>query len=226
MTHECLAELARRALSEGRQASLLVASAGLVVSGAPALLHDDAGEPRFVCDAQSPIVAACGRSALLRLAAPPEVEARTSVMLSGRLTRLGADLNDPPDVVTVALPVQHVLVCRERAGAAPMQSVVPLEAYLRAEPDRLAACAEALVRHTNAGHQPQLRALVAGWTGVPTSGVADVSLAALDRHGARLDWIDVDGAHSVALRFPEPAQDSQSLSRLLREQLCLRRPRP
>lgn len=88
-THEAaeLAHLARKALAEGWDCTLLVSQACSEQSEAPVTLQDHEGHPIFICTESSPVVAMAGQAALLRFEVPQRPEVH--VVLGGRLRLQG-----------------------------------------------------------------------------------------------------------------------------------------
>jgi len=82
--------------------------------------------------------------------------------------------------------------------------------YLDAElPDQhtpaLRRAADQLRNHANACHRDELRNLASQMSGLETDLVLESRLVFLGMYGFELNWIDVEGAHTVVIHFGEPA---------------------
>ena len=214
-----LAERARWALTEGKDATLLVAGLGeLGAVGAEVLLHDHGGQPVFVCPSTPDVLSGSGRTALLSVTGDLGGPVPVRVVFTGRLSVL--DEQSDPDAVILGLALTHVAVATADLTPGPVvQQVIPLELYWQAVLDPLGEHADSIVRHTNRHHEAQLRKFAATQSGVPSVRIAAAALTRLDRGGAQLIWIDLDGAHDLDVPFPRPADSPEALGHLLRERL-------
>ena len=214
-----LAGRARWALTEGEDATLLVAGLGeLGAIGAEVLLHDHGGQPVFVCPSTPEVLSGSGRTALLSVTADLGGPAPVRVVFTGQLSVL--DEQSDPDAVILNLALTQVAVATADLTPGPVvQQVIPLELYWQTVPDPLAEHADSIVRHTNRHHESQLRDFAAAQSGVPSDHIAAAALKRLDLGGALLIWIDLDGAHELDVPFPRPADSPEALGYLLRERL-------
>ena len=215
-----LAGRARWALTEGTDATLLVAGLGeLGAVGAEVLLHDHCGKPVLVCPSTTQALWGAGRTALLSVATDLGGPAPVRVIFTGQLSFLEEQQPDSDTVILALALTQVVLATAELTPGPVVQQVIPLELYWQAVPDPLAEQADSIVRHTNRHHEPQLRDFPAEQIGVPSDRIAAAALARLDRAGALLTWIDLDGAHELDIPFLRQADSPQALGCLLREHL-------
>jgi hypothetical protein len=218
-----LARRARAALAEAHSVTLLIQGIGRNAVNAPTVvLHDKNGDPTFLCEAGSPVTPAARRGcpALLSIALDG-ADGNLSVLLCGRLVRLGVERVDGVPVDIVGLEPERVLVeCDDPEQAAVVQYCVPLELYRDAAPDPLVDCAARIVAHTNESHQAQLRQCVARRMRVPVGEIAGVTLAELGPDAALLQWVDAQGSHTMRLRFPARATKPDELAGLLRMRLA------
>lgn len=214
-----LARRARAALADARAVTLLIHGAGRVP--ASVLLYDDAGQPTFVCSPGSPVVAA-GRTspaALLRVPLGDE-PVPASVMLYGRLVEVGTEEVDGARVSVVRLQLGRVLIEHDDPDELTViQREVPLDLYRQIDPDALDAGAARILRHTNSAHRAELRLRAARLADRPEGEIAEATLTGLDRRGAVLQWVDLDGAHERRLPFGTAVETVGQLAVLLREQL-------
>ncbi|MGX7678100.1 hypothetical protein ACSMXN_04295 [Jatrophihabitans sp. DSM 45814] len=238
-----LAMQAREALAASETMTLLIQGVGRVDASSPILMHDDRGRPTFICPRDSAIACSVGRLALLSVPVNPrraEQSGLRVVVIAGALTlqpgtqlvantpthEADSALDQPRALtnsdlpVSVVLSVTHVVVERDEPGANTItQHEIPVDLYTRSDPDALLAYADSVLAHTNNGHREELTMLAAQQRGIATTQIVSAWLAALDRHGAELRWIDVDGAHRLPIIFDQPAQCPRTLGRMLREQL-------
>jgi Protein of unknown function (DUF2470) len=217
-----LALQARTALADARSVTLLIEGVGRVpANSASVLLHDNDGLPTFLCDPGSPVTPAARRGCAAMLSVPVrDHRQQLTVLVCGRLARLGAEEVDGVQVDVVGLePDQVVVECDDPSRPNVLQYCVPLELYRRATPDPLVGCAARIIQHTNESHQDDLRRCVALRMGVCVDEIAGVTLAALDADGARLQWVDGAGSHTLRLGFPLRATTPPQLAGLLRMQL-------
>jgi len=217
-----LAGLARRALAAAWEPTLLVTEPCEDPHGPRAFLQDRDGRPVFTCPATSPMLACVGQAALLTFEVPEHIAGCMTIVLGGSLRDVREDHRCPrhPDVRVLALDVVQVVVeQRDPAHGEPTRREVPLDAYRAAGPDDLTRHATRVIEHTNGHHARELRESVAGLIGIPASDVATARLISLDRHGARVTWVDTDGSHTAELAFDEPASGPSALGRMLRAHL-------
>jgi hypothetical protein len=218
-----LARRARSAVALADQATLVIQRLGPVVaSPRTALLHERDGHPRLTCEPGSEITAAAaeGRSALLRVPMDSGTADAATVVLLGRLARIGVEQVDDDAVDVVALILCSVVLEREHACSRPNSRVkIPLELYTQCEQEPVARYARRVLEHTNAAHEEALRRFVALRHGRNADEVAGARLTELTAESAEVWWVDADGAHSTCVRFARPAGDALELAELLREHL-------
>ncbi len=207
------ARLAREALAEGRDATLLLRGEEVAEGDAPLYLQDRQGCPTFVCTRTCSLLAHAGQAALLRLAAPGNPQ--LTVVIGGRIRAVGRP--GRAEHRLVELDVEQVVVHDSRGRARPI--VVPLETYRQADPKPPCRFISQTVEHTNERHLHELRRLVARHTGRPAKDIAGASLVTIDWRGCTLMWIDEDGAHTLRLPFEAPATNAATLRRELHRQL-------
>ncbi len=215
-----LARMARRTLAETESVTLLIHGIGRFgpdgLDGAEVVLEDQAGVPVFDCAGDSLLVQCEGMPALLNVSGS-DPEAETSLVLIGRLRML--DRIDG-ESVRVGLDVERVVLEHSPDPAAPVaQYEIPVQLYAEACPLTFAEYADSLVKHTNDHHAEQLRRHVASRAGLDADLIAWAGLTSIDRLGARLEWIDVDGAHGADIAFTRPAGDPSQLACQLRRHL-------
>jgi hypothetical protein len=221
-----LALRARTALAEARTVTLSIQGGGRVPADAPnVLLHDNNGEPTFLCDPGSPVTPAAQEGASAQLSIVGRIDrAREldgfTVIVSGRLARVGVYRVDGVPVDVIRLLPDAITVAEEPADDTRLRHfVVPLHLYRRAVPSTLPGCAARLVRHANRAHQHQLRSYVAHRVARAVDDVAGVTLAELGPYGADLHWVGSDGAHTLPVAFSAPARTPGELARRLRAEL-------
>lgn len=143
---ECtrLAGLARAAVAEGRDATLVMTGSQRPVprfgdSDTTLLLYDDGGRPTLVHPADCPLADAWGRQALLTFAADHTDITQLTVVLGGLLTRVRQETWWPFITIT-ALQVSQVAVqvCDRGTGGSRLIRV-PIGSYWRADSASLAA---------------------------------------------------------------------------------------
>ncbi len=207
------ARLAREALAEGRDATLLLRGDVVAEGDAPLYLHDRQGCPTFVCTQDCSLLRHAGQAALLRLAVPANPQ--LTVVLGGRIQ--AAAQPGCTEHLLVELDVEQVVIHDAPGRGRPI--VVPLETYHRADPTPPCRFIAQTVEHTNERHLHELRRLVARRTGRPPKEIAAASLVTVDWHGCTMMWIDADGAHTLRLPFGATATDAATLRRELHRQL-------
>lgn len=89
--------------------------------------------------------------------------------------------------------------------------------YLDAEmPDQqspaLRRAADQLRNHANACHHAELRRLASQMSGLDPEDILDSRLVFLGMYGFELNWIDIDGAHTVVIHFGEPAVTAMDIA--------------
>jgi hypothetical protein len=136
-----LALQARTALADADAVTLLIEGVGSVPTRSPTvLLHDNDGQPTFLCDPGSPVTPAARRGCAATLSVVVrDPTLQLTVLVCGRLTRLGVEEVDGVQVEVVGLEPDQV------EGDDPgkpnvLQYRVPLELYRRATPDPLVGC--------------------------------------------------------------------------------------
>jgi hypothetical protein len=118
----------------------------------------------------------------------------------------------------------------ERSDEASHRASAPPDTSQRATPGRprraqpaptelLLAYAERVRRHTNDCHQDELRRFVSQRTGAAEAEIAGVELADLTPSGAIVWFVELAGARTFDLVFPEPARDVAQLGAALRVEL-------
>jgi len=217
--------LARHAVAEPVEATLLIHGAGRFLANQPRLvMQDENGRPTFVCARDSPVAAAAGSFAVLRLRPRSDGGPVATVVLAGQLA---ADRTHPlamSDTAVLTLAAASIVIEQDDPGSPTViQHTVCPQHYASAGPDALAAAARSLQEHMNDAHQRRLREFAARRAGLGDDQIASAALTDLGRDGARLNWIDTSGAHIAAIVFDRPAHGPAGLARLLHAQLCARR---
>jgi aromatic ring-cleaving dioxygenase len=209
-----LARRARTALIEAREATLLIQGvSGPAQRTGAVLLHEDAGRPRLMCHADSPVrIAAHGaRAAILTVAC----DGAATAVFAGELAVGAIETVDGIPHYVIGLELSSLFV-EQPTGDSVRRHAVPLEVYFDGGHDALAQYAGRLRTHTNTAHAAQLRALVAGRTGQHERGIAAARLSEIDQRGAVLEWVDEQGAHERQLCFPRDARTPGELSLAVR----------
>ena len=216
-----LARYARGALIDAAQVTLMVYGVESPPARAPQIVmreHD--GQPAFLCEAGSPIVTAARaeRPALLAVPTCDKEGADLTVTFAGRLRAVRVERANGVPIEIVALVLTTVLV--ESAGDRNAECIrleIPLDVYEKAVPETsLERYASHASTHINGGHQEDLRRFVASSQGIALDLVAGARLTGLDAYGADLHWVDTAGAHTMTIRFAEPARTTKQLG----DQLC------
>lgn len=216
-----LARYARGALIDAAQVTLMVYGVESPPMRAPQIVmreHD--GQPTFLCESGSPIVTAAraGRPALLAVPTCDSEGADLTATFAGRLRPVRVERANgvPVDVVVLVL----ITVFVEQVGGRRVDKVrheIPLDVYENAEPETsLERYADHASTHVNGCHQDDLRRFVAASQGITLDSVAGACLTGLDAYGGDLHWVDAVGAHTMAIRFTEPARTTKQLG----DQLC------
>lgn len=130
------AGLARAAVAEGRDATLVMAGSDRLPVGDPTLLmYDDNGRPTFIHPAHSQLTNAEGSQALLTLAVESTESAQLKVILGGLLTHVRQEPRWPFITVT-ALQVSRVAIqTNGQATSRPTLLRVPVSSYWSQEGD-------------------------------------------------------------------------------------------
>lgn len=222
-TQAHLAAAARSILSCPASVDLTVDGVAHPLADDPRLaLHDGGGVPTLLCSPEGALAyaARAGRHVLLALrsglpAAPGGWDALT---LAGSLRGVGREACACCEDVLerVVVDVTLVLLSRIVDGAPVDRCRVPLAEFRspahHLNDGYLRRCSE----HAHLAHQDDLRRAVAARTGRRLSEVIGAQLVGLTAAGARLEWVDVDGAHRTTLAFPRDARSPEELADLLR----------
>jgi hypothetical protein len=212
----------------------------LVVEGLPHVLDGDGdvgmqevhGTPTFLCPVESQLAEAGAhhRSALVTvesgLGRPGSPDRRDTLTLAGRLeVRERQECDCCPEVRDlVALDLTFVLLARYPATPNPdgrpvSQHRVPLERYCSPTHDLNRGYLQRAVEHANHCHQDELRRAVAATATTPLKEVVGVTLTDLTARGVEIRWVDLTGAHSSGVSFPQTAATVAELGDLLRDRL-------
>lgn len=187
-------------------------------------LQDDGGVPTFLCLPGGVLAEAAteGRSVLLTLRSGlREATGRDVLALAGSLESAGQETcgccRDARERVVV--DVRLVLLTRSDGDGPAERRRVPLADFRSPAHELNAGLLQRTVEHAQDCHQDELRRAVAARTGARPDAIIGAQLAALAPDGARLEWVDADGAHCATLAFPRRARSTQELGELLRSEL-------
>jgi hypothetical protein len=213
-----LARRARAAVADPVRATLLIAGVGRVEPDSPAVVMTDrAGTPTFVCDPQSPVSGVAGNQAPAVLTVQG---AETEVAVVGRLVLSGTDSADGAGVVIVSLAPQRVLVdIDDPQRHAVTQVEVPLALYQESDDHILVDDLSSIVSHLNDAHQAELCQFAARQSATSVASIAGARLSHLDGHGARVHWVEADGARSATITFATGLTCPRAIALALRRHL-------
>ena len=182
-------------------------------------LDDADGRPLLMCapDSGLPGAARSRTVAHLRLrSAWPTTDPEVHLGVTGRLRLHGHASCECCDT-------QHPVVALEPAAVLLTRGLhrtpVPLGDFLAADHQLGPGYLARVAHHANHCHAAELRRTASLRTGVPARAVAAASVTAITREELRMSWVDVDGAHDLAVPLAEQARDRDHLGHLLRDVL-------